>query len=244
MFRLLSSGGLVDTAGGRVDSMAMILLHWAEVPETLPARVIAIWLARLPASRSVSLARELDAGRGLESVTGLALLAGCAQYLPLPPLSLLYECPGGKSRWPDGPDFSIAHAAGHAVCAIAPPGVAIGVDLESADGVNPDSLRLVASAAERRQMAAGRISAAVLWTSKEAVLKAAGAGFAGAGQVEIDAAIGHHAGRKYHLERLDLDGNLVLTIATTLPVPKSRIVRAAVATLFDTPSIADRRSSA
>jgi phosphopantetheinyl transferase len=222
----------------------MILLHWADVPATLPAHVTATWLARLPALRSAALARELDAGRGLESLTGLALLAACAQYLPLPPISLLCESPGGKPRWPDGPDFSIAHATGRAVCAIAPPGVAIGVDLESAHGVNPDSLRLVTSAAERAQMAAGSMSAAVLWTSKEAVLKAAGAGFVDAGQVEIEAAVAHYAGRSYHLERLDLDGNLVLTIATTAPMSKSRVVRAAAATLFDTLSIASRRVSA
>lgn len=222
----------------------MILLHWAPVPAALPAQVTAAWLARLPAQRSVALARELDAGRGLESLAGLALLAACAQYLPLPPLSLLYESPGGKPRWPDGPDFSIAHAGGHAVCAIAPPGVAIGVDLESADAVNPESLRLVTSAAERARINAGSLSATALWTCKEAVLKAAGAGIVAAREVEIEGAVGHHAGREYHLKRLDLDRNLVLTIATTAPVSRSRIVRATASTLFDAPQIGGRRCSA
>jgi phosphopantetheinyl transferase len=222
----------------------MILLHWVQVPATLPAQVTAAWLAHLPGQRSAALARELDAGRGLESLTGLALLACCAQYLPLPPLSLLGEGPGGKLRWPDGPDFSIAHAAGYAVSAVAPPGVAIGVDLESADAVNPGSLRLVTSAAERARINAGSLSATALWTCKEAVLKAAGAGIVAAREVEIEDAVGHHAGREYHLKRLDLDRNLVLTIATTAPVSESRVVRATASTLFDAPCSGSRRNSA
>jgi phosphopantetheinyl transferase len=222
----------------------MILLHWAQVPAMLPAHVIAAWLARLPAQRSAALARDLDAGRGLENLTGLALLAACAQYISLPPLSLLGESGGGKPRWSDGPDFSIAHAAGCAVCAVAPPGVAIGVDLESADAVDPESLRLVTSAAERARIYAGSLSATALWTCKEAVLKAAGAGIVAAREVEVEGAVGHHAGREYHLKRLDFERNLVLTTATTAPVSRSRIVRAAASTLFDAPQIGSRRSSA
>ena len=222
----------------------MILLHWTQVPATLPAHVAAAWLEILPAKQSAALARELDAGRGLESLTGLALLASCAKYLPLPPHSLLVESPGGKLRWPGGPDFSISHAAGCAICAVAPPGVAIGVDLESVDAANPESLRLVSSAAERAQINAGSLSATALWTCKEAVLKAAGAGILAAREVEIEGAVGHHAGRAYHLKRLDLDRNLVLTIATTTPVSGSRIVQATASTLFDVPHAGSRRSSA
>lgn len=222
----------------------MILLHWARVPATLPAHVTTAWLEILPANRKAALARELMAGRGLESLTGFALLGACAQYLPLPPLSLLGERRDEKPRWPDGPDFSIAHAAGHAVCAVAPAGIAIGVDLESADAANPESLRLVTSAAERARIDAGGVTATALWTAKEAVLKAAGIGILAAPEVEIEGAVGHHAGRAFHLKRIDLNRNLVLTIATTAPVPEIRIVQAAASTLFDAPPISRRRSSA
>jgi phosphopantetheinyl transferase len=244
MFRLLSSGGFVGTAGGRVDSLMMILLHWARVPARLPANVTAAWLARLPRQRSAVLARELAAGRGLESLTGLALLVRSSQYLSLPPISLLAGNAGGKPRWADGPDFSIAHAAGFAVCAVAAPGVAIGVDLESADAVNPQSLRLVTSASERAQIGAGGRSATALWTCKEAVLKAAGTGVAAAREVEINDAVGHHAGREYHLMRIDLDRNLVLTIATSVPVPGSRVVYVSATALFDVAPVGGRRSNA
>lgn len=200
--------------------MPVILLHCANAPETLPADAITRGLARLPRARAASLARELEAGRGLETLTGLALLAGCVRLRSLPPLSALAAHPGGKPCWPEGPDFSIAHAAGRVACAVAPPGVAIGVDLEPEDGVQLESLRLVTSAAERAQVQAGALSAAALWTCKEAVLKAAGNGVAAAAQVEIEGLIGRHAGRDYHLERIDLDRNLVLAIATSIPLAK------------------------
>ena len=115
MFRLRSSVGLVDAAGGRVDSLAMILLHWARVPARPPPPLTAAWLDMLPEKRRTTLARELGAGRGLESLAGFALLACSAQCMPLPPLSMLAESPGGKPRWPHGPDFSIAHAAGRVI---------------------------------------------------------------------------------------------------------------------------------
>ena len=222
----------------------MMLLHWAQVPDTLPKHLIAAWLGELPMQRGARCAREREIDRRLETLTGFALLARAAQYLPLPPLSLLDASPGAKLRWPDGPDFSITHASGRAVCAVAPPGVAIGIDLESADSVQPESLRLVTTARERQQVDAGGLTATALWTCKEAVLKAAGTGIRAVREVEIDGAMGHHAGRAYHLTRLDLDRNLLLTIATTTPVSGYRIVQAAASTLFDPAQISGYRSSA
>ena len=100
------------------------------------------------------------------------------------------------------------------------------------------------SAAERARIDAGSVTATALWTAKEAVLKATGTGILAAPEVEIEGAVGHHAGRAYHLKRLDLDRNFVLTIATTAPVLKIRVVQATTSTLFDVPPIGRRRSSA
>ena len=191
----------------------------------------------LPEKRRTTLARELGAGRGLESLAGFALLACSAQCMPLPPLSMLAESPGGKPRWPHGPDFSIAHAAGRVICAIAPAGFQVGVDLESADAADAKSLRLVMSAGECRQVADGMLSATALWTSKEAVLKAAGASVLAARQVEIDGALGHYAGREYHLNRLKIDRNLVLTMATSAPVSEWRVVQVSALKLCAAPSL-------
>jgi len=212
----------------------MILLHCADAPETLPADAIARWLARLPRARATSLARELEAGRGLDTLTGLALLVDCARLRSLPRLSQLATPPGGKPCWPEGPDFSIAHAAGRVACAVAPPGVAIGVDLEPEDGVRLKSLRLVTSAAERAQVQAGALSAAALWTCKEAVLKAAGHGIAAVGQVEIEGDVGRHADRDYHLERIGLAGSFMLAIATSVRVAKPAIHWVDASTLWST----------
>jgi phosphopantetheinyl transferase len=165
----------------------------------------------------------------------MALLAHAARRLSLPPLSLLTDEPGNKPRWPTGPDFSIAHGAGVAVCAVAPAGIAIGVDLERIGDVELGSLRLVSSSAERKRVSAGELNAAALWTGKEAVLKAAGAGILAAARVEIDGAVGHHAGRDYHLARLDLGGNILLSIATTAAIEVPAVNWLAASMLFDDP---------
>ena len=243
MFRLRSSGGLVGAVGGRVDSVPMILLHCVTVPARLPARFVARWLGKLSAGRAASLACELEAGRGLDSLTGLALLAHAARQLSLPPLSLLTDEPGAKPRWPTGPDFSIAHGAGLAACAVAPPGIAIGVDLERIGDVELGSLRLVTSSAERMRVSAGELNAAALWTGKEAVLKAAGAGVLAAARVEIDGAIGHHAGRDYHLARIDLGGNILLSLATTAAIEVPAVNWLAPSMLFDDPPAGGNRRS-
>lgn len=203
------------------------------------------WLGWLSTRRAAALACELKAGHGLDSLTGLALLAHAARQRSLPPLSLLSDEPGGKPRWPAGPDFSIAHGAGVAACAVAPPGITIGVDLERIGDVELGSLRLVTSTVERMRVNAGELNAAALWTGKEAVLKAAGAGVLAAARVEIDGDVGHHAGRDYHIARLDLGGNILLSIATTAVIAAPTVDWLAASTLFDDPpGIEGHRSEA
>lgn len=197
----------------------MIVLHCARVPDALAAPVAAAWLRRLPRARAALLRRRLAAGSGLESLTGLALLAGCATAAGLPPLSHLTWSRRGKPGWPEGPSFSIAHANGYAACAVAPPGVAIGVDIESAGRVQGRTLRLVTTPAERAQVQGGVMDATALWTCKEAVLKAAGAGLADVRRVTIDGDRGHLDGACFHLSRQDLDDGLVLAVATTRALP-------------------------
>ena len=197
----------------------MILLHCACVPAAVAAPVAAAWLERLPRARAAVLSRRLAAGTGIESLTGLALLAGCAKTAGLPPLSQLTWSRRGKPGWPDGPAFSIAHAGGYAVCAVAPAGIAIGVDIEPLGRVRNQTLRLVATPAERTQVDVGAIDATALWTCKEAVLKAAGAGLSDLRRVTVDGDIGRFDGARYHLSRRRLDGGLLLAIATSHPLP-------------------------
>jgi hypothetical protein len=88
----------------------MIVLHCARVPDALDAPVAAAWLKQLPRARAAVLSRRLTAGSGLESLTGLALLAGCASAAGLPPLSQLTWSRRGKPACRDGPPFSPRHA--------------------------------------------------------------------------------------------------------------------------------------
>ncbi len=207
---------------------AEILLHAARVPDSLPEGCAARWLALLPSAQRRTVARRLAQGGGLDSLAGLALLAGCAECrrLPWPPRPPLRQEAGGRPRWPDGPEFSISHAAGYAICALAPPGVAIGVDLEPLDAAAPRQLRLVMSAGERRLLESGALGAAELWTAKEAVLKAAGAGLRRVREVEIGEGVGHHAGRRFRLVLQQPGHGLVLAVATdaTVAVPEPLFV--------------------
>jgi hypothetical protein len=164
----------------------------------------------------------MNSGSGLESLTGLALLAGCARARRLPPLSRLQWSDRGKPALAGAPAFSIAHAGGYAVCALAPAGIAIGVDIESAGRAQPAALKLVATDAERAGLERGAIDATALWTCKEAVLKAAGAVLADARAVVIDGDIGEFSGVRYFLQRRMLAGGLLLAIATSEPMPAPR----------------------
>jgi phosphopantetheinyl transferase len=210
----------------------MIVLHCARVPDALTAAVAAGWLKRLPRARAHVLSRRLAAGTGLESLTGLALLAGCASAAGLPALSQLTWNRRGKPGWPEGPPFSIAHAGGYAVCAVAPADIAIGVDIEPAGRVRNQTLRLVATPAERAEVERGALDATALWTCKEAVLKAAGAGISDVRRVSIAGDSGHLDGVHYHLTRQSLDGGLLLAIATSHAQPAPRVRWPDAARLF------------
>jgi len=201
----------------------MILLHCARVPDALAAPVVAAWLKRLPRARAASMSRRLAAGSGIESLTGLALLAECARAKGWPALSRLSWSRRGKPGWADGPPFSIAHSAGYAVCAVAPAGMQLGVDIEPLGRVRDATLRLVTTAAERAQLAGGAADATALWTCKEAVLKAAGAGLADVRRVAIDGDIGRLDGASYHLQRQSLECGLLLALATSAPVRPPRV---------------------
>ncbi len=195
----------------------MIHLCCARVPVVLPAGAEHWLCGLLSQDDAAALRRRLGAGGGRESATGLALLAHCGRTMVLPPLSAIRRPDRGKPRWPGGPDFSISHARGFAACAVAPPGIAIGIDLEPAGRVRAETIRRVLSAAEERALDAGA-DATRLWTGKEAVLKAAGASLADAASVEIEGQRGRIGGRRFHLQQLTLDGSLVLTLATSEPM--------------------------
>jgi 4'-phosphopantetheinyl transferase len=72
--------------------------------------------------------------------------------------------------------LSLSHAAGRGLCAVAPPGVAVGCDLEPLAPRSAAFVRDYFTAAEQRRIAGDDRLATLFWCAKEAVLKALGDG--------------------------------------------------------------------
>jgi len=94
----------------------------------------------------------------MESLTVLALLAGLTSVCRLPSLASLQWTPGGKPCFPGGPEFSLTHSRGFAACAVAPPGLNVGIDIEPADRARAASVALIAGDAERKAIDEGALS--------------------------------------------------------------------------------------
>jgi phosphopantetheinyl transferase len=197
--------------------MHTILLHHSAVPAVLEARLSARWLAMLPPEKAARVARMASPSARAATLAGVALLQQCAAAAGLPavaPGALHY--PGeGKPAWLGGPDFSISHAAGHVACALAPPGIQVGLDIEPAGAADRAGLRLVAGEAELQAIATAGLTTTDLWTAKEAVAKLTGAGIAGVAAVCVGAGTASFRGREYRLARPVLAPGLHCAVAAS-----------------------------
>jgi phosphopantetheinyl transferase len=185
--------------------------------------MIARWLRRLPASRATTLASRLTRGKGLESLTALALLAGLASTCALPPLSRLAWTPAGRPYFHKGPAFSLTHSKGFAACGVAPSGLEIGVDMEPVNRVRPETARLVADDVERQALEAGTLTPTEFWTAKEAVLKAAGAGLADIAGVVVRGWGARFGGIDYRWRHVRPGPGLLLAVASCGSIPEVRV---------------------
>jgi phosphopantetheinyl transferase len=200
--------------------MQHILLHHSAVPAALDARLSERWLAMLPPDKAERVARMASPSARAATLAGIALLQQCASAAGLPavvPGALRYP-EQGKPAWHEGPDFSISHAAGRVACALAPPGIQVGLDIEPAGAADRAGLRLVASEAEREAIAAAGLTATDLWTAKEAVAKLTGAGVAGVAAVRVSAGTASFQGRECLLARPDLAPGMHCAVATSAAV--------------------------
>jgi len=208
-----------------------------EVAPVAAQTKVYVRLARLPAPASCPApAAGAARGTGLQSRTGLALLAALARDCRLPPFALLHRDGNGKPRFPDGPDFSISHSRGFAACAVAPPGFSIGIDLEPRDRARAAAVLRIAGEQERAALADGVMTATELWTAKEAVLKAAGAGLPEICGVSVQPAIAHFAGRTYAWRHVHPGQGLVLAIVVDRTMPPVEIRWQAPAVDFPLPN--------
>jgi len=178
-------------------------------------------MALLPADQAGRVARLRDPSARAASLLGIALLCECAKDAGIePPLpGALRFPPGGKPAWPAGRDFSISHAGPYVACALAPPGVQVGLDIEAAGAAERGGLRLVTDEAEKESAAAAGLTDTDLWTAKEAVVKLTGAGLSAVASVSVTAATASHDDREYRLARPHLVPGLCCTVAMSAARP-------------------------
>lgn len=208
---------------GDDHTVGVVRVHCCAVPASISSGTIASWIRALPEPRRSLLAERLSQGTGRESLTVLALLAGLLRILRLPSIGSLQWTPQGKPMLPGGPALSLTHSRGFAACAIAPDGLDIGIDLEPEGRASASAVALVASDAEREALASGLLSPTGLWTAKEAVLKAAGAGLSEVSGVAVRARRARFAGAEYSWRHFRPRPGLLLAIATRGCLPAVRI---------------------
>ena len=156
----------------------------------------------------------------MASLTVVALLASLRRRGLLPPISSLRWTDRGKPYFPRGPEISLTHSSGFAACAIAPQGLSLGIDLEPAGRAGAAAIRLVASSAEQSALDDGILTPTGLWTAKEAVLKAAGAGLPDIRRVSVRGRRARFAGVDYGWRHYRTREGLLLAIATRGRLPK------------------------
>lgn len=197
--------------------MQEILLHHAVLPGALPGPGDGAGAGFVSGPVAARLALLRDPGARGSTLLGLLLLRHCARAAGLrAPAATELEFPSQrKPRWSGGPDFSISHAGGRVACALAPPGLRVGLDIEREEEVDWQDLRLVVSEAELAEYTATQLDAAAMWTAKEATLKAAGASLGDLGRVTAGRDRAQLDGEGFLLSRPRLARGFACAVATT-----------------------------
>lgn len=214
-----------DEPGSGSPERPLILLHHARVPRRIPPPVERAWIRALAEEQAMRMRSLRNPEDRTASLLGLALLLDCAQGAAIEPPSLasLEWSARGRPEWPGGPEFSISHAAGHCACALAPAGLAVGLDLEACEAVTARDLRLVADEQELELQSACGLSPAEVWVTKEAVAKARGTGIAEVARVWAGPAEATVGQQRYLIARPSIAPGIAAAVAT--PEPCELLVR-------------------
>jgi len=181
-----------------------VSLHYALVPAQPWKSLERIWLPRLPQAKRSAVERLRAPADRNASLVGIALLESALAALGRPFDAALLDFPAqGKPRLPEGPDFSISHAAGLVACAVAEAG-RIGLDLEPAGSVGAATARRVLGEEECARLARGELAPTDAWVMKEAVVKLAGRGIGALRAVMLRGAYARLDGRDYRLRSVTL----------------------------------------
>ena len=158
---------LAATAVGD-DWLNLSELRWLRSTATLKRRSdwrAGRWVAKLAAGRYLGVRTDLS---GLRDICIYPTAAGVPQ--------LFY-----RSR-PAPATISITHSAGRAACAIGPPGISLGCDLERVEPRSDAFIRDFFTRGEQDVIASAEspaerdVLATILWCGKESALKAVGLG--------------------------------------------------------------------
>ncbi len=177
----------------------------------------ARWLRALPYAKRQSIERASDAS-ATATLAGIDLIAhGAAALRGIELDASVLEFPeGGKPVWPGGPGFSISHTAALVACAVSA-SLAVGLDIEEPARVRRELLRRIASNDELDLYESRPQGLAVLWTRKEAVLKAAGASVFDAAAVAVEADGARFRGQRWYYVGGDRLEGCALALATERP---------------------------
>lgn len=201
----------------------------------IPASLEASWLDELSAGRREQLRGWADAGARRHSLIGTRLLRAGLMSMGHPAdalLSLRYPAEGKPAL--DLPlDFSVSHCEGRVVCAISTSGP-IGVDIERVDALSAADFRLYLGPRERAWAGDDPRRFYILWTRKEAVVKAAGRqGLRHLSEFEAIEPQVSFAGRDWYTVPLEAGpgycAHLALSRPPTEPVQPERIALADIA---------------
>ncbi|HEV7432402.1 MAG TPA: 4'-phosphopantetheinyl transferase superfamily protein [Steroidobacteraceae bacterium] len=205
--------------------MNQVILAYSRLPRQLPAALRAHWRARLQPARALRLSENGLAQS--QSLLGMALacrLLSSASGRPVLPGELRYTN-NGKPHAAGMPQFSIAHAGVWILCALCSDG-AVGVDIEplAPRAALPRWLHVF----DRQERVAARSALAALsiWTTKEAVLKAAGAPFAQLPLIRVRGREVEFRGQRWHCRAPHIAPRMLARLVTERPV--TRLVMRAV----------------
>lgn len=185
----------------------------------LPAPLEAAWLRALPDARRRELMDWPDAPARHRSLIGRRLLLRGLKHFGFPANALanLRYAGHGKPALDLPVEFSLSHCAGRVLCALSTAGP-VGVDVEPIGELTAAEFRNYLSDEERAWAGEDPRRFCVLWTRKEAIVKAAGTqGLAAMHEVRIDRDQATHAGNRWHTAPIDVGRGHCAHVATAGP---------------------------